>query len=651
METALKETTFQRLSPDLLGEDVVTSNLEKLFYAGQYNEVLAQTIEDPTFNIEAPTVQWIVGTLSMLGRSEEAAGFYRAYIHQLTPASQIFTRFYYGLAVCRERRMDAARRLFLENVNQVRASESEWEREHGPQATERLKFFAYQGLAFFRYSTGYYRQAFFWALKAVTASSAANYHHGSCLAHEIYGHVQLQLGDVSAGMRNLEKALDKALKLGQGAWTQTFAASVRLYRATYGLKAAHEISAELVDSLAKCRYDDAYTKASLQIQLARNMTLTGDVIGAARMLEDSSSLVYRLDNPYLETNYNLCLAYVQFLRGNYSIALSIARNADARAKDRGYMPSRLRALGIQTQILERMGLFKERLAVLQEVRFLTTRTAGFIPRRIMQRRDFLSGAWKRGEDPLGDLIDDVVANRKDVVADILASGWLFLLRAVVGALPSQKMLVFDLESNSLTLLFEGHVVHREEGCSLLIKKLLIALSETQELSKEEITHALWAQSYNPLRHDTLIYGLIARTRKLLQPFADWIEVTETGYRLAEGVVLRNGRHLMTEHEALPAFAQVHEPERVTTPQNAPSKLPTQSNGDAALSTGFAAFNLRQLEMLELARKGEKIVPKEMLGRFEVSDATMTRDLAKLVESGLLRRCGAGRATFYVATVN
>lgn len=614
----------------------MSSNLEKLFYAGQYGEVLALTIEDPAFTCEPQYAPWIVGSLAMLGRSEEASGIYHAWSGELSDIDQVFCRFYFGLAVCRERRLTEARRIFLENMQHVRRILKE-QQSLPLQTASRMRFFASQGFAFFRYSTGYYRQAHFWAQKAVTASTAAGYFHGSCLAHEIYGHAQLQLGDVSAGMKNLEKALEKALKLGQGAWTQTFAAAARLYRATYGLADAQQISAELLESLAKCRYEDAYTKASLQIQLARNVTLAGDVIGAARLLEESGTVVYRLDNPYLETNYNLCLAYVQFLRGNYSIALSIARNADSRAKERGYIPSRLRALGIQSRILEQMGLFKERQVAAQELKTLTLRAGGFIPRRILQRHDLNGGGLKRGEDPLGDLMDDVAAHKKDVVTDIVSAGWLFLLRSVVQAQPAQKLLVFDLENNSISLFFEGHVLHRNEGCSLLIKKLLIALSECQEMSKEELTAVLWGQSYNPLRHDTLIYGLIARTRKLIQPFSDWVEVTEAGYRLADGVLLKNGRPMTARTEMQPV--------RSETPQ-IPAKESQQ-----ALPAIFAELNLRQLEIIDLAKSGEKIIPKSMSDRFEVSDATMTRDLGKLVEAGLLKRCGAGRSTFYMHSLD
>jgi DeoR/GlpR family transcriptional regulator of sugar metabolism len=53
-----------------------------------------------------------------------------------------------------------------------------------------------------------------------------------------------------------------------------------------------------------------------------------------------------------------------------------------------------------------------------------------------------------------------------------------------------------------------------------------------------------------------------------------------------------------------------------------------------------------IEILDIARTLEKIQPKHMARRFKVSDATITRDLSRLVELGTLQRFGSGRATYY-----
>lgn len=620
--------------------DMADHESEKLLYQGRYSEILALSVDSPDFQPGPENLPHVVAALALLGRTEEAGGLYHAYIQTLPPKAALVTRFFYALAVCRERRMPAARALFVENLKRARDLVQQLTQEGAPiPEVERVKFYAAQGLAFLRYNMGYLRQAEFWSRKALTSATASSFQYGSCLAHELYGHVQLQLGHVNAGMINLKLAREKASRLGQGALTQTFDAAQRLYRATYGLCShADEIIAELNEALGRCKYEDAYTKAALQIQLARILTLTGDLREANALLEKASALVYKVDNPYLETIYNLGLAHVQMLEGNYSIALSIARNAESRARDRSYMPSVLKSLGLQSQILERMGMGAEHRAVIRDMKALTAKSGSFISQRIQSRSEYVSANCRRGEDPLGDLIDDVHFHKRDIIADIFAKGWFTFLHQVLGVTPQQNLIVFDLQPGSLTLFSRGHIVHRAEGCSALIKKLLLALKDGRELSKEEITHCLWAQAYHPARHDQLIYTLIARTRRLLQPYARWIEVTEQGYRLEEGVSLRNGRVVASASK---------DPE----PLPAPSQAPVMEQKPAAVETrGWedyrAQLNVRQIEILDIAQTLEKIQPRNMARRFKVSDATITRDLSRLVELGTLQRFGSGRSTYY-----
>jgi tetratricopeptide (TPR) repeat protein len=616
---------------------------ERLLYQGRYSEILALSVDSPDFQPGPENLPQVVAALALLGRTEEAGGLYHAYINTLPPKAALVTRFFYGLAVCRERRMRAARALFVENLKRARDLVVELHKDGAPiPEVERVKFHAAQGLAFLRYNMGYFRRAEFWIKKALNSATASSFQYGSCLALELYGHIQLQLGQVNAGMINLKLARDKASRLGQGALTQTFDAAQRLYRATYGLCShADEVIAELNEALGKCKYEDAYTKASLQIQLARILTLTGDLREASALLEKASSLVYKVDNPYLETIYNLGLAHVQMLEGNYAIALSIARNAESRARDRSYMPSVLKSLGLQCQILERMGMGAEHKAVIREIKSLTAKTGSFISKRIQSRSEFITANCRRGEDPLGDLIDDVHFNKREITSDIFARGWLTFLHQVLGITPQQNLIVFDLQPGSLTLFARGHITHRAEGCSALIKKLLLALKDGRELSKEEITHFLWAQAYHPARHDPLIYTLIARTRKLLQPYARWIEVTEQGYRLEEGVSLRNGRVVNPTNR---------EPEPQKLPSTA-SMMPDFEQEPArpesfGLEQHLPHLNVRQIEILDIARSLEKIQPRHMARRFKVSDATITRDLSRLVELGTLKRFGSGRSTYY-----
>jgi hypothetical protein len=632
----------------------INSKLESFLAAGRYNEILAETIDSPVFVAELPSIPWIIGALSFLGRTAEAEGLFASYENKLASSDLIVARFFYALAVCRERRTKAARQLFLQNLKQGTSWINATDASQGE--IEKIRFYMYQGLAFYRYTTGYFRQANFWVLKSLKAATGGNYAYGAALAHELFGHVQLQLGQIRAGLKSLEISSAKAQKLGQGALTQTFEAAKRLYRATYGLSHADQIVTDLNDALFKCRYEDSYTKASLFVHLAKIMTLKGDLKEASKLLDKASPLVYQVDNPYLETIYNLGLATVQMQRGSYSVALSIARNAAQRAQERTHIPSVIKSLGLQAIILEKLGMHRERTGILSTLRGLSSKTGGYIARRILARQEYQVSEFRRGEDPLGDLIDDIQMRNPGAIEDIFATGWIGLLRSALGIDPEQMLIVFDLEPGAMTIFANGHVEHKKEGYSHLIRKLLCTLANAGDVTKDELTAKLWGQNYNPLRHDALIYGLIARTRKLLGPFSSWIEVSEVGYRLQESVKVKNG---------LVSFRQIgdnsgFEPSHVTPTEStnvslSQAEVTVESNQkdvdeNSRLSVIMAHLNIRQIEVLKWTDSGEKIQPKDLIARLKVSDATATRDLSKLVELGAIQRCGSGRATFYCSSL-
>ena len=60
------------------------------------------------------------------------------------------------------------------------------------------------------------------------------------------------------------------------------------------------------------------------------------------------------------------------------------------------------------------------------------------------------------------------------------------------------------------------------------------------------------------------------------------------------------------------------------------------------------LNRRQLVILRAVRAGESFDVQRGIKDLGVSDATISRDLGKMVELGLLQRLGKGRATVYKA---
>ena len=225
-----------------------------------------------------------------------------------------------------------------------------------------------------------------------------------------------------------------------------------------------------------------------------------------------------------------------------------------------------------------------------------------------------------GDDPLGDLIDQLQYYPNSALADLVSTGWLGFLPTVLGLNAHESALVFDVEPGSLTIIDRGEVVHRREGCSVLMRKLVSWLARG-ESAKDQLTSTLWGRSYDPARHDKQIYGLVAKTRRFLGAYGEWIEARESGYRL------RSHIRVLTKDLRTPLYrddpvSETHE------------------------SESLPALNIRQATVLGWLRSGEIIEPKAIVDRLKVSDATASRDLGKLLELGLVFRLGKGRTTRY-----
>lgn len=574
---------------------------------GDYARVAESALAGGLESVRDLDVAWVIASLCWLGRSTEAEGIWLARAATLSGEAATAARFFIAVAQCREGKHDKARQLFTKNLA-----------ENGVEVGDLSAFFAAQGMAFYRYSTGRLAKAQLWSERALKAAAGADFAFGRVLASELLGHVQLCRGLVRAGFRSMHMAVQGAEKLGQGALLQMMQTSETLYRSTFGhALSADGQAAELTTALANCQFDDSYTKASLLIELTRVRLLQGQTGQAHQLLETASDLVYRIDNPDLEIEHNLCVVSLLRRRGDLFQALTLVRSCHHRARTRQDIRMHLKVLGAEVAVLGELGRIDEQSALLPKVEALTRASDALLSHRMLARaRGERLPASRPGEDPLGDLIDEAHETGAGAVAAILRRGWLGLLPAALAVAPQEDVLYFDLEPGALTIFERGEVRHLVNGCSELIRKLLTSLG-AGEASKETLTLALWGRTYNPLRHDALIYGLVAKTRKLLGQAAPWIESIDAGYRLRPGV------RVQAKHFELPPPAPVLHAQTID-----------------------AELNYRQNLIFGWLTSGEVLEARTITDRLGISDATASRDLGGLVERGLAFRLGRGKATKY-----
>ncbi|HYX38047.1 MAG TPA: helix-turn-helix domain-containing protein [Oligoflexus sp.] len=577
---------------------------------GDYLQIIATAVDSRDARLNPEDIPWVVGALTLVGRNLEADGLLQRWISHLTPAQWIAARCYLGSGFCREGRHDLSRKIFLNNLRDAKAA-----------GDSQSLCFAYQGLGFYRYFQGRLHAARIWGQAGVKQALAADFDYGYVLTMELLGHSQLKLGQIHIGFRTLSMARKRAQSFGTGALLQAMDHSMVMFKSAYGVaKHSDEIVTVLQETLKRRAYEDSYTQAHLNLELSRVLLLRGQLRRSKTLLERTSELVYRIDNPNLEMDHNLHLAHILRKQGEAHQALSLVRAARHRAQSRPDLRQQLRSLGFEAQLLGEMGRAFEQQALLVQVESLTRRCGSLVGWRTLQRLKGTPGTSRSGDDLLGDLMDQVKFYPSSALQDIVRTGWLGFLPHVMGLRPHECALVFDVELGSVTIIDRGEVEHKVEGCSGLMRKLIKWLAKG-ESAKDQLTSSLWGRSYDPGRHDKQIYGLVAKTRRFLGPYGEWIEASESGYRLRPQI------RVLTQD--------------LRTPQ--PMSL---LQGDDADREELPALNIRQATVLSWMRAGEIIEPKALVDRLKVSDATASRDLAKLLELGLAYRMGKGRTTRY-----
>jgi hypothetical protein len=594
------------------------SDLASRFYSGRYTEIISECIDSASSPVVAgEDVVFVVGSLAFLSRASEAETLLAMHEPNMSDESLVEARYYLATSWRRMRTRESgkkSRNALIGMARTIRSSHS---------SDPRQLFFLYCGLAFYRYVDGRYSRALQWAQKAYDCAFKSGFAFGRLVAYDLMGHSQLMTGQVTAGLKNLGLSAKIAEGMGRGAVHQAVDVAQRLYRSTYGLLSAEQSCIELENAIKACEFENSYTLANLYLEYARLQILSGHGHLAEDSLREAGEWVYRLDVPFLDAQLNFRYAYLAYLKMNYTKAIDLIAVAERRAVESQSESLRLVILGLKHRVLHASGKYEDQDEAVHELRRLENRTEQLTSRRIHARLGWGgTPARSHGQDRLGDLMDDIHHHVKDIRVKVLASGYLGLIPQMVGCPLFSETLIFGFDGSSVTVINQGRVRHDSDGWPDLVKRLVMLLNERRKASKDEITEYVWRQKYNPLRHDPLIYALIARFKKTLDVDKDWIFVDDGNYRIRDAV-------------------RVIDASVKAEPVNPPIVM-VESAGD---------LSLRQEKILDYCRRTGGLTNREVCKEFRISEVTAGRDLADLVEKGYLRRTGKGRATTYIAGAN
>lgn len=238
-----------------------------------------------------------------------------------------------------------------------------------------------------------------------------------------------------------------------------------------------------------------------------------------------------------------------------------------------------------------------------------------------------------GKDPLGDLLDDIhdpQFSTEEKLERIEKNGYWSFAYEVLHIPRSQCCLVLNALPGLILIFDRGQVgAHKVQLNSQMVK--LFQILGQGETTREELVAGLWGYSYNPLRHDSLIYGLMSRVRSLLGEAEVYLVSNESGsYSLRRDFQVIQWRGAWQEKK---------------------SSMPRQGaqhNPDTKSAMLDVALNQRQRKILRYLEQNKELDLNHCLSLFEgVSKVTLSRDLSQLVERKLLLRLGRARSTSYI----
>lgn len=611
-----------------MDNEIDANYISLCFYEGKYKNVIdllgRTSLRSQIKSFELITV-FQLGALVFLGDVTEALLiFEQSSVLDLSPLFRVRCQFFLGIGMVRKSEYKKAHRFFIENILVLRKR-----RKQSREAGEEIAFYAFQGLAFFKFYRSQFQRSLFFSRKAYENAFKINFIYGQVLSLDLIGHSECNVGQVSRGLFSLSKALNLSKELGHGGISTAIEVSILKYQSQFGLNLPNTIPSlnRAIQSLA---IEDTYSRAELYLELVRQLLIRGRSKEAQSHMEKIAQLIYRHQNKRQSAIFNLRFAYLLLLRGEFHAALALTTSLRFNLDSQIDILILKQADGLAAKISSLIspdGVTQTQLTHHKAV--------NFIDHRILKRTDLeldqIEPSINVGEDPLGDIIDRIAQKDPSVYIDLKKWSLHGFLPRLFNLPVGWKGLHFGPHPGDLVVVDGGQVTCIEKGVTSKIKKLAFELVGPKFKSKQYLVETVWGYSYNPEIHDRLIHATIGKLRKLIEPQGQWIEWSNDGYR-----ILIDVRQVYSVSES--GAKNIPRENFV-----AHSQIQFDGRGDKLLKS---ALNFRQIRLLENLTRSDFIGVKKYSSRYKISTMTACRDLTALHQAGYLVRVGQGRATVY-----
>jgi DNA-binding winged helix-turn-helix (wHTH) protein len=563
---------------------------------------------------------WVqqIGAHVFKGDLLEATSLYERHIEDKNNSITDFieARFYLGIGLVRTSQYTKASRIFASNLN-------EFKKISNKNRYWKTAFFAYQGVAFFRFFYGRYFSSLKFAEKAFQSAYRGNFLFGLAFSSELIGHSNCQIGEIHKGLKDFEKAIHYAKELGNNGLLHSFQIAQEKYKALYGTKISKTLE-NLTDAINNLKPENTYSRAELYLELSRQLVLRGKTTEAKQLLESNAETIYKHQNRRQSATFNLRYAHILLLQGEDQAALMLLRSAQSnlvKNVDNCYLS-------------QLQGLEKKILRVSQGIpeEGSTNKKSSYIDKRILNRNKTLSSkeTFISNQDIIGDYIDAAKNNRLDL--NIIKKNQLLgLLPLLLNQKESSTFILLGPSRGEIFIYAKGDALWVPKGISSPMKKILVYLGSKDVTSKEDIIQTIWGYEYRPDRHDNLLHATIGKLRKLMGPFGELIEWSGNGYRFKTSLTLLETKASHREKLSLrPIYSN--------------SILENEAKND--FESNLEELNQRQLRLLSKLKNDSHINVTQYSKMFKVCKMTACRDLSFLHKNKLLNKHGRARATSY-----
>lgn len=602
--------------------NVLYTQLQKHFIEGRFSDIIDLCEQSSPSEKDQRSLPYWIGSLVLSGNLDKALILFEK-TNFKSDEPKIACHFYLSLGSIRNSQYRQGRKFLVENLKHLNKKIAPTE-----------KFFIFQGLAFYRFFCGRFSQSKKYAELAYKAAVQADFLFGEILSKELLAHSLIQTGQVRLGLRYFDETYKIAHKAKN--WVApAIEIAILKFKAQFGINPQTGLS-DLEAALDKIETRDIYSKGELLLEMVRQHILRGQFSKAEDALSKAADIIYKNQNRRQMALLNLRMSYVLFLQAQLTQSLHILRIAEQNVDPVIDLSLWTQINGLKLTLLNHLKKNSDAQKLFEELNKTSVNSQNAIHQRMMARSTQKEQIpFPKGEDPIGDLLDQVYQGDSKAPATILKSGYFGLLHKCYQLPFGTQCLIFDLHPGSLVLLDKGNVSLKATGVNSVLRKIILLIKDESQ-TKEELVQKVWGYQYDPFRHDPLIYSSMNKVRKLLSPHGDWIQLTENGYQIQKNikVIIKNTLKQKSLHQKVK-----EEPVLRNVPNNK-IKVPPKWHKHAK------DLNFRQLQVLDYLKNQNSISVLELSQKLLISKPTATRDLSKLHKLGILSRAGHGRATRY-----